>query len=160
MFVQKLRLKNGWSQEQLADFSGVSVRTIQRIEKGMPASAESLKNLGAVFNVPFQELRETDMEQIVQNQAPTFNTEEAIAMHKVRKLKGFYIHLFQYVVIIPFLAAINYFSDADYPWVIWPTLGWGMGLLFHGFSVFGKIPFLGAEWEKHQVEKFLGRKLM
>ena len=32
MHVQKLRLKKGWSQQQLADFSGLSVRTVQRIE--------------------------------------------------------------------------------------------------------------------------------
>jgi transcriptional regulator with XRE-family HTH domain len=61
MLVQKLRLQHGWSQEQLADLSGVSVRTIQRIEQGKPASAESLKNLGAVLDVPFQNLRNTEM---------------------------------------------------------------------------------------------------
>ena len=37
MYVQKLRLKKGWSQQQLADFSGLSVRTVQRIEAGQPA---------------------------------------------------------------------------------------------------------------------------
>ena len=34
MLVQKLRLQRGWSQEQLAVVSGLSVRTIQRIERG------------------------------------------------------------------------------------------------------------------------------
>ena len=37
MQVQKLRLIKGWSQQQLADFSGLSVRTVQRIEAGQPA---------------------------------------------------------------------------------------------------------------------------
>ncbi|MCE1237238.1 MAG: helix-turn-helix domain-containing protein [Hyphomicrobiales bacterium] len=31
MLVQTLRLKKGWTQEQLALVSGLSVRTIQRI---------------------------------------------------------------------------------------------------------------------------------
>jgi transcriptional regulator with XRE-family HTH domain len=32
MIVQKMRLQHGWSQQQLADPSGLSVRTIQPIE--------------------------------------------------------------------------------------------------------------------------------
>src|SRR5205814_6188705 len=53
MLIQKLRLKRGWSQQQLADASGLSVRTIQRIENGAAASTESLKCLAAVFEVDF-----------------------------------------------------------------------------------------------------------
>lgn len=42
MLVQKLRLQRGWSQEQLAIVSGLSVRTIQRIDRGQSASLETL----------------------------------------------------------------------------------------------------------------------
>ncbi len=45
--VQKLRLQRGWSQEQLAELSGLSVRTIQRLERGQPASVVSLKDNAA-----------------------------------------------------------------------------------------------------------------
>ncbi|WP_309247253.1 helix-turn-helix transcriptional regulator [Shewanella sp. VB17] len=34
MIVRKLRLQRGWSQEHLSQLSGLSVRTIQRIERG------------------------------------------------------------------------------------------------------------------------------
>jgi transcriptional regulator with XRE-family HTH domain len=158
MLVQKLRLQHGWSQEQLAELSGVSVRTIQRIEQGQPASAESLKSLGAVLDVPFQNLRESTMITTALD-TMTVSNEEALALRKVRKLRGFYIHAMQYAVIISVLAAINFFSGADYPWAIWPALGWGIGLIFHGLRVHEKIPFIGAEWEKRQVEKHLGRKI-
>jgi transcriptional regulator with XRE-family HTH domain len=57
LLIQKLRLQRGWSQQQLADLSGLSVRTVQRIESGQKATAESLKSLAAVFEVEFQELR-------------------------------------------------------------------------------------------------------
>lgn len=33
-----------------------------------------------------------------------------------------------YVVVITFLAVVNYLSSSPYPWVIWPALGWGVGL--------------------------------
>jgi 2TM domain len=64
----------------------------------------------------------------------------------------------QFLVIIAVLSVINYFTS-DYPWVLWTILGWGSGLVFHALRVYGKIPFVGAEWEKRQVEKYLGRKI-
>jgi transcriptional regulator with XRE-family HTH domain len=163
MLIQKLRLQQGWSQEQLADMSGVSVRTIQRLEQGKPAAIETLKSLGAVLNVPFHELRTNTMDnaeiktddQITQNPLPA---DEVLALRHVRKLRGFYVHAAQYCVVIVVLAIINYFTS-DYPWVLWTAFGWGTGVLFHGLAVFNKIPFLGAEWEKRVVEERLGRKL-
>ena len=59
MLVQKLRLQRGWSQEQLAELSGLSVRTIQRIERGLPASNETLKSLASVFEIDFSTLQAT-----------------------------------------------------------------------------------------------------
>ena len=34
MIIKKLRLQKCWSQEQLSEFSGLSVRTIQCIDVG------------------------------------------------------------------------------------------------------------------------------
>ena len=47
--VQKLRLQRGWSQEQLAELCALSVRTIQRIERGQTASLKTLNALASVF---------------------------------------------------------------------------------------------------------------
>tara|TARA_R110001632_G_scaffold71817_2_gene166382 strand:- start:1509 stop:1961 length:453 start_codon:yes stop_codon:yes gene_type:complete len=49
--VKKMRIERHWSQEQLAEMSGLSIRTIQRIETGENAGLESLKSLAAVFEV-------------------------------------------------------------------------------------------------------------
>lgn len=49
--VKFLRVSKGWSQSSLAEMSGVSLRTIQRIEKGFPASLETAKSLAATFNL-------------------------------------------------------------------------------------------------------------
>lgn len=51
MILKQLRLSRLLSQEQLAQMSGLSVRTIQRIESGHNASLESLKCLAAVLEV-------------------------------------------------------------------------------------------------------------
>lgn len=48
---KEIRLQLAWSQEQLAQVSGVSARTIQRIEQGGTASLETIKALAAGMGV-------------------------------------------------------------------------------------------------------------
>jgi transcriptional regulator with XRE-family HTH domain len=157
MLIQKLRLKRGWSQEQLAQASGLSARTIQRIEAGQPASTETLKSLAAVFEVDFSTL----------NPEPTMNPdsvnsqerEEAEAFRHVRKLRGFYIHLFQYLVVTLALLAFNLIVTPRYLWALWVMGGWGFGVLMHASRVFRPDWVLGPQWERRQIEKRLGRPL-
>jgi len=58
MIVKKLRVQNNWSQEELAVLSGLSARTIQRVESGQSASLETLKSLASVFDVDIDRLKE------------------------------------------------------------------------------------------------------
>ena len=174
MLVQKLRLQRGWSQEQLAELSGLSVRTIQRIERGLPASTETLKSLASVFEIDFSTLQATQEPLMTTTLTPSMNNapsssqpsiaqsvsaDEEAALRHVRKIRGFYVHLAQYVVIISGLAIFNFIKSPHHIWVVWPALGWGLGLVFHGMRVYGTMPFMNADWEKRQVEKYLGRKL-
>src|SRR5882757_492535 len=92
ILVQKLRVRRGWSQEQLAELTGLSVRTIQRIERGQVASAESLKALASVFEIDFATLREPQMPVTAESQlsanhanaiqigADKVSTDEALAL--------------------------------------------------------------------------------
>jgi hypothetical protein len=61
----------------------------------------------------------------------------------------------QYLIIIPALFALNIWQDIRYYWAFYPALG----LLMHSLIVFERFSPLGADWEKQQVEKRLGRKL-
>lgn len=54
--VKLLRLQRAWSQEQLAEMAGLSVRTIQRIENGERPGLETLSALAAVFEVTVAEI--------------------------------------------------------------------------------------------------------
>ena len=49
--LRGLRTSRQWSQEQLAELSGLNLRTIQRLEAGAKISTESLRALAAVFEV-------------------------------------------------------------------------------------------------------------
>lgn len=56
--LKQLRESKCWSQQQLADLSGLSLRTVQRIEAKAVASQESIKCLCAVFDIDIQGLLE------------------------------------------------------------------------------------------------------
>lgn len=157
MSVQKFRLKHGWSQQQLADASGLSVRTVQRIEAGYPASTESLKSLAAVFEVDFSTLNpESTMNSTTFN--PT-EKQEKDAFDHVRKLRRFYLHLMKYVVVTLGLMVVNLIFTPQKMWVFWVMFGWGLGVLLHASRVFMPDLMLGPGWEKRQVERRLGRPL-
>ena len=59
--VRILRERRGWSQEQLAEISGLSARTVQRVEEGTPSSLVTRRALAVgfdfgdvdVFNKPY-----------------------------------------------------------------------------------------------------------
>ena len=57
MNIRELRKQKFWSQDQLAQMSGLSIRTIQRIERDQKAGLESLKALSAVFDIEISELQ-------------------------------------------------------------------------------------------------------
>ncbi len=174
MLVQKLRLQKGWSQQQLADLSGLSVRTIQRIEQGQGASVESLKSLAAVFEIDFNTLQEPAMNNLTPPHAsdpmtashnpadhphsPALTHDEVLALKHVRQLKGLYLHAAQYGVVATVLAIFNLWRQPQYWWFLWVAFGWGTGLLVHAARVMDWGPF-GSAWERAQVEKRLGRKL-
>ena len=50
------RRRRGWSQEHLAEASGVSVRTVQRLERGSAAAPASLMAVAAALALPFEAL--------------------------------------------------------------------------------------------------------
>src|SRR5579871_518312 len=158
LLIQKLRLQRGWSQEQLAAVAGLSVRTIQRLERGQTPSAESLKALAAVLEVDFGALREAHMTPSIPqangpSAVPGVSADEAMAFARVRKIKSFYGHVIQYVLIVGFLVVVNLLTYPRYFWAGWTALAWGLGLALHGLQAFDKIPFLNADWEKRAVER-------
>lgn len=61
--IKKLRLEKNWSQEQLSEKSGLSLRTIQRIESGSNVSMESIRVLAAAFEVDPKDLMIKEREE-------------------------------------------------------------------------------------------------
>lgn len=80
------------------------------------------------------------------------------AKEKVDKIKGFYGNLTSYCIIIPFLAFVNYFSNGfEFPWFLFPMIGWGIGVLFHYMDTFGHNLFFGKNWEERKIREFMDK---
>lgn len=156
MIIRKLRLERGWSQEQLAEMSGLSVRTIQRIERGQKPGLESLKCLAAVFETEVANLMQE--ESMTDNKRFEMSYEERKAITYVRDLKIFYGSLIAYIIVIPFLVWLNLSQTPEYHWFWWPIIGWGFGLVVQAVSVFEIFNIFSPEWEQRQIEKRLNRK--
>ncbi len=73
------------------------------------------------------------------------------AKKRVEEIKGFYGNLVSYCVVIPFLIFINYWSYWGFQWFWFPMLGWGMGIVFHAFAVFG----YGKTWEERKIREIM-----
>ena len=76
------------------------------------------------------------------------------ARRKVECIKGFYSNLLAYLVVIPFLAWINW-RTTSFPWVIFPAIGWGFGLAMHGLKAYGYDYILGKDWEDRKIREFM-----
>ncbi|PHR69136.1 MAG: hypothetical protein COA67_11345 [Lutibacter sp.] len=96
--IKKLRLERHWSQEQLAEMSGLSTRTIQRIESGQNADFETLKSLASVFEINLSSLNKKEEEEQLQIEAK-----------KKEDIKGLYkfIALAVFSLIFTFFISFN-----------------------------------------------------
>lgn len=76
------------------------------------------------------------------------------AQEHVKALKGFYGNLLAYCIFIPCLAILN-FKTSGFPWIIFPLLGWGFGVMVHGMETFGYNPIWGKRWEERKMRRFM-----
>lgn len=119
MGLKSLRLRHGLSQEKLATQSNLSLRTIQRIEKGNKASIESINALCTVFEMEFESLK-----NIIENKEK--EVQENVAKQNIlhdKKVQSFLIINFM-------LFIINITTTPEYLWFIYPMLGWGVPLFY------------------------------
>ncbi|MBW1294811.1 XRE family transcriptional regulator [Aquimarina litoralis] len=143
--IKKMRLERHWSQEQLAEMSGLSIRTIQRIENGENAGLESLKSLASVFEINITDSdKKEEIEQIKKEK------------EYVQNVKGFYTILGVAILsLVMFFVIAILDSDSDSEgWFLffYMLIFWVIILGIYSLNYFD---FFGEEWEKKIInEKF------
>jgi transcriptional regulator with XRE-family HTH domain len=142
--IKKMRLERHWSQDQLAEMSGLSIRTIQRIENGENAGLESLKSLAAVFEI---NITDSDKAQEIKQ----IRKEEKY----VQNIKGFYklIAIAILSLVVPLIIAVN--DSSNWNVFLWILLSWGVILGIYSLNVFD---FFGEEWKRKMIDKRFKKK--
>lgn len=81
------------------------------------------------------------------------------AHKKVQEIKGFYVHLMVYVLVIPMIVFVNLEFVPGFHWFWYPMMGLGLGLFFHWFGVLGvdKLGF-GKDWEERKIKEYMDKK--
>ena len=84
------------------------------------------------------------------------------AQKRVKQIKGFYWHLFWYLVVNTFILVMAY-NNSDSPEAFF-TFGyfstaifWGIGLLAHGMSIFGKNIIFSKNWEDRKIKEIMDK---
>ncbi|WP_203291625.1 helix-turn-helix domain-containing protein [Maricaulis parjimensis] len=163
MSICERRTERGWSQEDLALHTGLSPRTIQRIEAGRKPSLESLKALASVFETSVSELMKDDtMTTTTQTAAAPdavpaeLHIAEKEAIAYVQNLKAFHLHWISFLFVMPALYGINSLVSPDVPWWSWAGLAWGAALVFHAVIIFGLFGLFGTDWERREFHRRMG----
>lgn len=61
---------------------------------------------------------------------------DRIARRRAGAKLGWYIHAALYVVVNLAVFAVSKYGIGTRPWSVFPLLGWGLGVVLHGVSVF------------------------
>ena len=79
------------------------------------------------------------------------------AKKQVKEIKGFYVHLLVFIAVNIFLIFINLKYSPEHLWFFWTTMGWDVGVLFHGLGVFKVMPFFGKNWEQKKINELMDK---
>lgn len=104
--VRALRLGKNWSQEQLSEESGLSLRTIQRIENGSNISLDSLKVLAKALGVEPNELLIQEKQQPATPVEAVMNVFREFANFSGRATRYEYWWFFLFMVLVMAVATI------------------------------------------------------
>ncbi|RAR70103.1 2TM domain-containing protein [Flavobacterium aciduliphilum] len=90
------------------------------------------------------------------------NEEYFIAYKRVKRIKAFYTHFIIYLMVNVGLVLNACFDQNSWgPLVELKSYAtaffWGIGIVAHGMSVFGRELFFGSNWEERKIKEFMNK---
>jgi fatty acid desaturase len=77
------------------------------------------------------------------------------AKRRVNQLKGFYTGLVVYIVVISFLAVVNYLTSPGVWWFLIVAFIWGIFVVAQGLSLYRKRGLFSKEWEDKKIKEYM-----
>ncbi len=135
-FSGAVRWHEEWHKQWGEKFQRQADRRMRQTEHHTARRFQTLRKRAA--RMGFQLVRATDEPSQIGEASDNAAEQEILrrARRRARVEVGFYTHLMCYLGVIAFLALINIMTSG-YPWFMWPTIGWGIGLFSHYMAVFG-----------------------
>ncbi|EPC0968273.1 helix-turn-helix domain-containing protein [Enterobacter cloacae] len=147
--VKVLRLKKAWSQGQLAEVASLSVRTVQRTEKGQKPGLETLSALASAFDVSVSELSEEAGDAV-----NSLDERISDARAQVAREMTFWRIFTTALLTCTAMMVINYLLTPESYWSLLVTAIWCSLVLFRGIRVFVIHDRLKS-WQQRRLHKLL-----
>jgi len=133
--IQQLRTQKCWSQDELASISGLSIRTIQRVEKAGNASLETVKALASVFEVEPAYLQSSkDIQQVTFSFICKYAWLVAFAMSSI------FLGLWIVDILIPTLKGADFNNQyelhGNFRYLDFGGISFFVGFVFLAFNIF------------------------
>jgi hypothetical protein len=135
--------------------SGVGLQNIRNRYSLLTRRQVAIKMADGTFEVAIPILTRQVTRQVTQ-EAFVEDKRYQKAKEKVEAIKGFYGNLGAYLLVIPFLAWLNW-KSTSFPWALFPAVGWGFGLVMHGLEAYGYNPLWGKRWEARKIQELMER---
>lgn len=143
-------------KESLKTGTGLGLQNIRERYAVFTRNPVKIEKTNSCFRVGIPLLRESV--SIVESQDDfLFEKRYKRAQKKVEEIKVFYTHLTVYVIAVPVFIYLNYLSNVGMPWALFPILGWGFGVMSHGFETFNYNPIFSKNWENRKVKKYMDK---
>ncbi len=143
-------------KQVLKESTGVGLRNIRDRYALLTQRNVTIQENRKEFSVAIPILNENIK---IMNTQDTFISEKKykLAQKRVEKLKGFYIHLAIYIMMVPVFIYLNFISKAGFPWALFPIVGWGIGVTSHASETFNYNPFFGKDWEDRKIRELMDK---
>ncbi|WP_270336732.1 helix-turn-helix domain-containing protein [Streptococcus infantarius] len=148
--IASLRKSKGWTQEILAEKSGISLRTIQRLESGQDVSLDTLRLIAEALEVSVNELFVTFEDDTNKDKIERYSREiEEQRNHRKADNQLFQVgKIFALILIVSlaFIVSLLPESFQGIAGLIW------VGILFSSFSIIRYIKY--SWWELKLNQKY------
>ncbi len=80
------------------------------------------------------------------------------AVNRIKEIKGFYTHLFVYVIVNLFIVVAKWIKHESQDFHFGSlTVFWGIAIIIHAGTVFLPSFFLGKNWEENKIRNLMNQ---